>query len=326
MTTLAELLPALAGMPWPDAQAQAVVVPSEHVPSLITVQDGAGVRAVFPLSVDPASFAISLDMVKFAQEGGSGMAPGFYDAIVAVAAECEVIAQDARPPTSQRSFPPGLDANNPPEWAQPLGAHDAYPLNFPVSHKGFTYSSLMDANVWEPSPQSALWAIYPDPGPLPWVRPTGSSDAYDVGDVVTHEVAGRDVIIWQSNISANTTEPGTDGTFDRWWAPLDEAPVPGPQPWQQPLPGVWPAYSIGAQVTHKGTVWMCTFEQNVWEPGVFGWDAEGGGFAAAQEDDSLGKSRQQELAALRRRESGKFVADVPGTAENEAWISGEAPE
>ena len=37
-----------------------------------------------------------------------------------------------------------------PEWSQPLGAHDAYPLGAKVSHNGEKWTSDVDNNVWEP--------------------------------------------------------------------------------------------------------------------------------------------------------------------------------
>lgn len=37
-----------------------------------------------------------------------------------------------------------------PVWAQPTGAHDAYAKGAKVTHKEFTWESLIDANVWEP--------------------------------------------------------------------------------------------------------------------------------------------------------------------------------
>lgn len=35
-------------------------------------------------------------------------------------------------------------------WVQPTGAHDAYAKGEKVTHKEFTWESLIDANVWEP--------------------------------------------------------------------------------------------------------------------------------------------------------------------------------
>lgn len=37
-----------------------------------------------------------------------------------------------------------------PEWRQPAGAHDAYPLGARVSHAGKRWISDIDNNVWEP--------------------------------------------------------------------------------------------------------------------------------------------------------------------------------
>jgi hypothetical protein len=56
----------------------------------------------------------------------------------------------------------------------------------------------------------------------PWVQPTGAQDAYAIGDLVTHDNPndGGEIWVYESNINANTTEPGRDGTFDRWWRPV----------------------------------------------------------------------------------------------------------
>lgn len=168
-----------------------------------------------------------------------------------------------------------------PAWVQPTGAQDAYPIGMWVQHEGANYCSLLAANVWPPSPQSTFWRISPDPGPLPWVRPTGAADAYAIGAVVTHVVEGRDTDHWESNIAANTTEPGTDGTFDRWWKPIT-APTTDPQPWVQPMPGTANVpYEVDARVTYDGETWVNTTPLNVWEPGVFGWEQEGAAVAFA---------------------------------------------
>lgn len=85
--------------------------------------------------------------------------------------------------------------DTPPEWTQPLGAHDAYPYGFTVIHGGSTWTSNIDANVWEPG-AGDLWTEVageeeepggeePD-GPEPWVQPTGDHDAYNAGATVTH--------------------------------------------------------------------------------------------------------------------------------------------
>jgi len=40
--------------------------------------------------------------------------------------------------------------------------------------------------------------------------------------------------------------------------------------WVQPL-GAQDSYQIGDRVTHNGNTWESTANNNVWEPGVFGW-------------------------------------------------------
>ena len=68
--------------------------------------------------------------------------------------------------TTQADWPPSTTASlysevTPPgsiaPWVQPLGAHDAYnkpgsglPKSDPVTHNGKTWSSTINANVWEP--------------------------------------------------------------------------------------------------------------------------------------------------------------------------------
>lgn len=41
--------------------------------------------------------------------------------------------------------------------------------------------------------------------------------------------------------------------------------------WEQVQPGVNEAYSKGDKVTHNGKTWMSDLDNNVWEPGVYGW-------------------------------------------------------
>ena len=42
--------------------------------------------------------------------------------------------------------------------------------------------------------------------------------------------------------------------------------------WIQPL-GAGTGYAKGAKVTHNGKKWVSTYDgENVWEPGVYGWD------------------------------------------------------
>ena len=42
--------------------------------------------------------------------------------------------------------------------------------------------------------------------------------------------------------------------------------------WSQPI-GAQDAYMSGDKVTHNGAHWISNTDNNVWEPGVYGWDA-----------------------------------------------------
>lgn len=74
-------------------------------------------------------------------------------------------------------------------------------------------------------------------------------------------------------LQAHTTQDG--------WQPHD-APslwakvlIPDPEqiyPWEQP--DSTNPYGFGDKVTHGGHVWVSTAENNVWEPGVYGWEQE----------------------------------------------------
>lgn len=66
---------------------------------------------------------------------------------------------------------------------------------------------------------------------LPWEQPSGAQDAYgqdiDFGGTERVQVShdnpndGGNIWLYRSKIPDNVTEPGRDGTFDRWWAPIE---------------------------------------------------------------------------------------------------------
>mgnify|MGYP000271221875 CR=1 FL=1 len=80
---------------------------------------------------------------------------------------------------------------------------------------------------WQPKDVPALFKrVAFDNEILDWVQPTGAQDAYSIGDQVHHDNPNDNSNIWlyESKINANTTEPGRDGTFDRWWQPINVKP------------------------------------------------------------------------------------------------------
>ena len=73
-------------------------------------------------------------------------------------------------------------------------------------------------------------------------------------------------------VQAHTSQTGWEPTVAvSLWAvtsdPAEEWPA-----WSQPV-GAHDAYSAGAKVTHNDQHWISTVDSNVWEPGVYGWDA-----------------------------------------------------
>lgn len=88
------------------------------------------------------------------------------------------------------------------EWVQPSGAFDSYVEGDTVVHNGKRWISLVSANVWEPGVSSWREAVAPGADPAEWVQPSGATDAYNTGDLVTFE--GE---VYKSVIDANTWSP-----------------------------------------------------------------------------------------------------------------------
>ena len=90
--------------------------------------------------------------------------------------------------------------------------------------------------------------------------------AYSVGQLRQHNgVLYRCV---QAHTSQTGWEPDVATSL---WAvtsdPAEEWPA-----WSQPVAAT-DAYTQGAKVTHNGTHWTSDVDNNVWEPGVYGWSA-----------------------------------------------------
>ena len=155
-----------------------------------------------------------------------------------------------------------------PEWS-PDGV--AYHTGDVVRYHGVLYRALQESTsigIYPPDTSVSLWKAIGEPdddGIFPWIQPLGSTDVYRIGDKVTHN--GK---TWVSTIDANVCEPGVYG-----WDPDGEVVKPddpdeAPE-WVQPQPGITDAYSAGDVVMHNGRKWMSSIDNNVWEPGVYGW-------------------------------------------------------
>ena len=111
-----------------------------------------------------------------------------------------------------------------PSWDSPV----AYTVDEVVYYNGVLWRCVQahtSQDDWAPEFVPALFTVYRNPtaAPQPWVQPTGAQDAYSLGEEVTHPNpnAGGAVWVYLSAINANTTEPGADGTLDRYWTPIN---------------------------------------------------------------------------------------------------------
>jgi hypothetical protein len=98
-----------------------------------------------------------------------------------------------------------------PEWRQPLGAHDAYPVGYVVTRNGDLYESLVAANVWEPGTDPTLWALIGGGSTEPEIpdwKPWDGHNAslYQIGDEVMHKGTH-----WRATVGNNHWEPGVFG-------------------------------------------------------------------------------------------------------------------
>ena len=94
-----------------------------------------------------------------------------------------------------------------PKWK----ADGSYEVGDRVSFEGTLYKCLQNhdsQDTWNPSDSPSLWVRVDDPSvEYPeWVQPLGSTDAYRLGDKVSHN--GKH---WISTIDYNTYEPSVYG-------------------------------------------------------------------------------------------------------------------
>ena len=64
----------------------------------------------------------------------------------------------------------------------------------------------------------------------------------------------------------------TPDTAVSLWVRVDDPSVEWPE-WAQPQ-GAADAYPLGAKVSHLEKHWVSEYDNNVWEPSVFGWQEE----------------------------------------------------
>ena len=96
-----------------------------------------------------------------------------------------------------------------------------------------------------------------------------SSAAYAAGDRVRY-----DGVLYKC-LQAHTAQPSwTPTAAPSLWAKVLVSDTGAPLPWEQPESTN--PYMKGDKVTHAGKTWVSTIDNNVWEPGVYGWEETGG--------------------------------------------------
>lgn len=143
-------------------------------------------------------------------------------------------------------------------------------------YHGTLYRVLQDTTALEQyTPDNAV-SLYkrigePDEnGIFPWSQPLGATDAYMIGEKVSHKNQ-----IWESTCDNNVWEPGVYG-----WKIVEDEPIVSPDPepapeydeWKQPS-GSHDAYNKGDRVIYNGKVYESIMDGNVWSPDAYpqGW-------------------------------------------------------
>ena len=72
-------------------------------------------------------------------------------------------------------------------------------------------------------------------------------------------------------LTPHTAQPSwTPTDAPSLWAKVLVSDTGAPLPWEQPESTN--PYMKGDKVTHKEQTWVSTIDNNVWEPGVYGWE------------------------------------------------------
>ena len=92
----------------------------------------------------------------------------------------------------------------------------------------------------------------------------GGGVAYKVGDRVRY-----DDLLYKCLTDHTSQESWAPDAAPSLWVRIDDPVIEWPE-WRQPA-GAHDAYAKGAKVSHNGKHWISDVDNNVWEPGVYGW-------------------------------------------------------
>ena len=94
---------------------------------------------------------------------------------------------------------------------------------------------------------------------------SGNSVAYATGDRLQYDGA-----LYKCLQAHTSQDDWTPTAAPSLWAKV-LIPYPGKiSPWEQP--DSTNPYMAGDKVTHNGKTWISDIDNNVWEPGVYGWE------------------------------------------------------
>lgn len=96
--------------------------------------------------------------------------------------------------------------------------------------------------------------------------PDGVSYTAEVSKVTYNDLLYKCL---QSHVSQASWNPADAVSL---WVRIDDPAIEWPE-WRQPT-GAHDAYPIGAKVSHNEKHWVSNVDNNVWEPGAYGWDEQ----------------------------------------------------
>ena len=162
------------------------------------------------------------------------------------------------------------------EFFIPTWREGPQPLNAVISYQNQVYRIIQAHDstgnpTWNPVDTPSLFSIchtkHPDKA-KPWVQPLGTSGMYYQNDCYVDDEG----VIWRQIYSEGNVYDAA--TLPERWEQVDLEEYEHGfvwEPWVQPI-GAQDAYSVGTRVSHNNSHWISTVDNNVWEPGVYGWE------------------------------------------------------
>ena len=91
----------------------------------------------------------------------------------------------------------------------------------------------------------------------------------DSADYVTGERVSYNGLLYKCLLDHTAQPSWTPDASPSLWVRVDDPGEEWPE-WRQPT-GSTDAYALGAKVSHNEKHWISDYDNNTWEPGVFGW-------------------------------------------------------